>query len=143
MYELSDTVIGLTRKYVIYLFLKNKIKNYKDLKTSNSLIFKKPMAETVIKLKNVSKRFGNLKAVNDISLEVRRGEVIGFVGPNGAGKTTTLKMIARLMKPNSGQIFVINKQKELQNLFKNPKELVEMGFLIDIPHFYNSTPIGY
>lgn len=98
------------------------------------------MAETVIKLKNVSKRFGNLKAVNDISLEVRRGEVIGFVGPNGAGKTTTLKMIARLMKPNSGQIFVINKQKELQNLFKNPKELVEMGFLIDIPHFYNSTP---
>ncbi|MHA2009662.1 MAG: ABC transporter ATP-binding protein [Promethearchaeota archaeon] len=98
------------------------------------------MTETVIKLENICKRFGKFLAVNNISLEINRGEIIGFVGPNGAGKTTTLKLIARLMTPNSGKIFVINKQGKLQNLSENPKNLVEMGFLIDIPHFYNSTP---
>lgn len=98
------------------------------------------MTETVIKLENVCKKFGNLIAVNNVSLEVKRGEVIGFLGPNGAGKTTTLKIIAKLMKPNSGKIFIINKQGKLQNLLENPKNLIEMGFLIDIPHFYNSTP---
>lgn len=98
------------------------------------------MTETVIKLENVFKKFGNLIAVNNISLEVKRGEVIGFLGPNGAGKTTTLKILARLMKPHSGKILIINKQGKLQNLLENPKNLIEMGFLIDIPHFYNSTP---
>jgi ABC-2 type transport system ATP-binding protein len=98
------------------------------------------LTETVIKLENICKRFGKFLAVNNISLEINRGEIIGFVGPNGAGKTTTLKLIARLMTPNSGKIFVINKQGKLQNLSENPKNLVEMGFLIDIPHFYNSTP---
>jgi len=98
------------------------------------------MIDTVIKLENVFKKFSNLIAVNNVSLEVKRGEVIGFLGPNGAGKTTTLKIIARLMKPNSGKIFIMNKQGKLQNLLENPKNLIEMGFLIDIPHFYNSTP---
>jgi len=105
-----------------------------------SKVGKKPMTETVIKLDNVCKNFGSLKAVNNLSLEVKKGEVIGFVGPNGAGKTTTLKLIARLLTPNSGKILIINKQGKLQNLRENHKNLIEMGFLIDIPHFYDSTP---
>jgi len=98
------------------------------------------MTETVIKLKNVNKKFGNLTAVNNISLEIKKSEVIGLIGPNGAGKTTTLKLIARLNRPNSGTIFVRNIDGELQDIYKNRKGLVEMGFLIDIPQFYNTTP---
>ena len=98
------------------------------------------MVETVIKFENVRKKFGNLIAVNNFNLEIKKGEVVGFIGPNGAGKTTTLKLLARLINPNSGKIFVINNQGTLQNVFKDSKNLVELGFLIDIPHFYNSTP---
>ncbi len=64
----------------------------------------KPQA--MIKLENVSKYYRNFPAVNDISLEIARGEVFGFIGPNGAGKTTTIKMLATLMLPNSGRLSV-------------------------------------
>ena len=73
-------------------------------------------------------------------MEVKKGEVIGLVGPNGAGKTTTLKLIAKLISPDSGKILIKNNRGELQNLIKNSKNLVERGFLIDIPRFYNTTP---
>lgn len=98
------------------------------------------ISNVILKLENVCKTFGSLTAVNKVSIEVKKGEVIGFVGPNGAGKTTTLKLIARLIKPTSGKIYILNKQEKLQNIQEKSKNLVEMGFLIDIPHFYNSTP---
>ncbi len=96
---------------------------------------------SVIKLENLIKNYKNLIAVNNLSLEIQKGGVVGFIGPNGAGKTTTLKLIAKLIKPNSGKIYIADKNGKLQNLFeKNKKNLDEMGFLIDIPHFYNTTP---
>jgi len=98
------------------------------------------MTETVIKLKNLSKKFGNLKAVNNLSVEVKKGEVIGLVGPNGAGKTTTLKMIARLIRPSSGEVLVQNLNGDMQNIHQKSSNLIEMGYLIDIPNFYNTTP---
>jgi ABC-2 type transport system ATP-binding protein len=84
--------------------------------------------------------YGDLKAVDEINLEVHKGEVIGLVGPNGAGKTTTIKMIAHILRPNSGEILIQNKDEELQNLFENPRHLIPRGFLIDIPEFYKMTP---
>ena len=98
------------------------------------------MSETVIKLENLSKKYGNFIALDTVSFSVRKGEIIGLVGPNGAGKTTLLKLIARLIRPNSGSVFIKNIDCELQNIHKNSKNLIEMGFLIDIPHFYNTTP---
>ncbi len=98
------------------------------------------MSETVLKLENLSKKYGNFIALDTVSLSVRKGEIIGLVGPNGAGKTTLLKLIARLIRPNSGSVFIKNIDCELQNIHKNSKKLIEMGFLIDIPHFYNTTP---
>ncbi len=98
------------------------------------------MSKTVIKLENLSKKYGNFIALDTVSFSVRKGEIIGLVGPNGAGKTTLLKLIARLIRPNSGSVFIKNNDCKLQNIQKNSKNLIEMGFLIDIPHFYNTTP---
>jgi len=58
----------------------------------------------MIKLTNLTKRYGSFTAVNSINLEVPRGELFGFLGPNGAGKTTTLRMIAGILRPTSGTV---------------------------------------
>src|SRR3712207_5888400 len=58
----------------------------------------------MIKVQNLVKRFGEVTAVDDVSFEVRRGEVFAFLGPNGAGKTTTIKMLTTLLRPTSGEI---------------------------------------
>jgi len=98
------------------------------------------LTEIVIKTNNLSKRFRKTFAVNNLSLEINRGETIGFIGPNGAGKTTTIKLFARLLRPTSGKILIINNKDNLQDICRNPRDLISMGFLIDIPVFYDSTP---
>ncbi len=60
----------------------------------------------MIRVSHLAKSFNGLKAVDDISLEVEKGEIFGFLGPNGAGKTTTISMIAGLLKPDAGEIFI-------------------------------------
>lgn len=59
-----------------------------------------------IKVSNLTKRFGDLTAVNDISFFVQKGEIFAFLGPNGAGKSTTIKMLTTLLSPSSGTIAV-------------------------------------
>lgn len=56
----------------------------------------------MLELKNLTKKFGEITAVNDVSLSVGRGEVFGLLGENGAGKTTTLRLLATMLKPTSG-----------------------------------------
>jgi ABC-2 type transport system ATP-binding protein len=60
----------------------------------------------MIEVKGVSKEFGQIRAVNNLSFEVQKGEVLGFLGPNGAGKTTTMRMITGFFPPSSGAISV-------------------------------------
>ncbi len=60
------------------------------------------MDEIIIKVNNLSKNFGSVQAVKDISFEVKRSEIFAFLGPNGAGKTTTIKMFITLLAPTSG-----------------------------------------
>jgi len=60
----------------------------------------------MIRAQNLTKFFGTVAAVRDISFEIKRGEIVAFLGPNGAGKTTTIKMLTTLLKPTSGKIEV-------------------------------------
>lgn len=74
----------------------------------------------VLKLENLSKRYGKLIAVNNISLSVGMGEMFGLVGPDGAGKTTTIRILCGLLKHDSGSVEVLGsdlkkKKKEIQN----------------------------
>jgi ABC-2 type transport system ATP-binding protein len=64
--------------------------------------------EKIITVKNLSKKFGNFIAVSDISFEVYKGEIFGFLGANGAGKTTAMKMLIGISKPSSGEALVAN-----------------------------------
>ena len=60
------------------------------------------MSETVVETKTLTKRYGACTALNDLSIHVDRGQILGFIGPNGAGKTTTIKILVGLSKPTSG-----------------------------------------
>ncbi|HSA99340.1 MAG TPA: ABC transporter ATP-binding protein [Anaerolineales bacterium] len=64
---------------------------------------------TVLQARSLTKRYGEVTAVNDLSLEVCEGEVFGLLGPNGAGKTTSINMICGLLKPDAGQVTIRGK----------------------------------
>lgn len=67
------------------------------------------MQNIVLRTEKLTKHFGNLTAVKELSLEVEEGEVFGFLGPNGAGKTTSISMMCGLLKPDSGKVWVHGK----------------------------------
>lgn len=91
----------------------------------------------MIELINVVKKFGDLVAVNDISLTIQRGEFFAMLGPNAAGKTTTLKILAGLMKPTSGQARVAGFDVQEQPLEARRR----MAFVPDFPFLYDKlTP---
>ena len=64
------------------------------------------MKSSIIEVENLTKRFGTFKAVDSISLDVKQGEIFGFLGANGAGKTTAMKMLSGLLSPTSGKATV-------------------------------------
>lgn len=90
------------------------------------------MANTVLELKNVSKSFGKRKVIDNISLEVKEGEIYGFLGPNGSGKTTTIKMILRLIDSDSGEIKVNGFDTKKQ--FEKAMECI--GAIVENPDMY-------
>ncbi|MGD8991132.1 MAG: ABC transporter ATP-binding protein [Desulfobacterales bacterium] len=86
----------------------------------------------MIQLKDLTKKYGDFKAVNDLNLQVKKGEVFGFIGPNGAGKTTTIKMMSGILEPTNGQVFIsgINMQDAPE------KAKSKIGFIPDRPYLY-------
>jgi osmoprotectant transport system ATP-binding protein len=97
----------------------------------------------MIKLENVTKSYGGITAVNDLTMEVKEGEFAVLLGPSGCGKTTTLKMINRLITPTSGMIYV--EEQDISGL--NPIELRRrMGYVIQriglLPHMMVSDNIA-
>ena len=80
-----------------------------------------------IRAENLVKIYNDRTVVNDISIEVNKGEVVGLLGPNGAGKTTTFYMVVGLVRPNSGKIFVDD--KDLTNLTMDKRARHGIGYL--------------
>ena len=63
-------------------------------------------SNTILEVRNLSKSYGGVKAVNNVSFSVKKGEIVGLIGPNGAGKTTSFNAIAGAEKPTSGEVFL-------------------------------------
>ena len=89
----------------------------------------------IIELSGVSKTFGSVKAVNDLSLEVPRGSIYGFIGPNGSGKTTTIRMIMKIMYPDRGTLLVDGHNT-------NFERLENVGYLPEDRGLYKKMKIG-
>jgi len=91
------------------------------------------LTKTMIRINNLTKYYGDLCAVDNISLEIKRGEVLGLLGPNGAGKTTTLRILTCYMPPSSGTITVGG-----YNIHDNPLEIKRMiGYLPESAPLYH------
>jgi ABC-2 type transport system ATP-binding protein len=92
----------------------------------------------MISIQNLRKQYGSFTAVDGVDLEVTNGEIHGFLGPNGAGKTTSIKMIAGLLKPTSGRIFVNG-----HDLAAEPEAAkASLGFIPDRPYIYEKLTAG-
>ena len=86
-----------------------------------------------VALNNVTKCYGSTVAVNNLSLEVERGEIVGLLGPNGAGKSTTLRMMTGLVRPTSGSVSVLGKDPRRKFV-----EIAErVGILFERPTFFD------
>lgn len=87
---------------------------------------------TVISTSRLTKAFGNLVAVNDLHLQVMRGDVFGFLGPNGSGKTTTIRMLLGLIHPTAGRAILFG----MDNAYQLPEILQRIGAIVEMPVFY-------
>lgn len=84
----------------------------------------------VVKIERVSRRFGTVLAVDDLTLSLGRGEIMGFLGANGAGKTTTIKMLLGLAKPTSGRVEVLGGDPV------DAKVRAKIGYMPEIAYYY-------
>jgi ABC-2 type transport system ATP-binding protein len=87
---------------------------------------------TIISTSRLTKAFGKLVAVNDLELQVMRGDVFGFLGPNGSGKTTTIRMLLGLIRPTAGRAILFG----MDNAYQLPAILQRIGAIVETPVFY-------
>jgi len=86
----------------------------------------------MIKLTNLTKKYSNIVAVDNLNLHILKGEIFGFIGPNGAGKTTTIKMLGGILEPTSGKIEICG--IDIKDEPESAKR--KIGFIPDRPYLY-------
>lgn len=86
----------------------------------------------LIEVTNLSKNFKNKNIINDVSFNVKKGEICGFIGPNGAGKTTIIKTLTGLIKPSTGSVLI----KENNIVTDRENALKSIGCIVETPIFY-------
>jgi ABC-type multidrug transport system ATPase subunit len=89
-----------------------------------------------LNVQHLFKRYDTIRAVNDLSFSVNKGEIFGLLGPNGSGKSTTIRIMLSLVKADSGEITLFNEQISSQNFSVRKR----MGALIESPDFYEYLP---
>ncbi len=89
--------------------------------------------EKIIEINGLTKKFKDVKAVDELSLNVYKGDIFGFLGPNGAGKSTTIRMLLTLIRPNAGKIKLLGKPLNKERALI----LREVGAIVEKPDFYN------
>ncbi len=87
----------------------------------------------MVKLNRVTKSFGEFRAVNELTLNILRGEIYGLMGTNGSGKTTTLKLIVGLLQPDSGEIWL----NDINRLEQPVKARKRLGYAPETPYLYD------
>ncbi len=88
--------------------------------------------EVMINIKSLSKSFGRINALDDLNIEIKRGELLGIIGPNGAGKTTAIRMACCILKPDHGDIIV-----DGISIHQDPIKIKSMiGYLPEEPNLY-------
>jgi len=90
---------------------------------------------SILECDGVSKHFGRVKALNEVSFSLLKGSVMGLIGPNGAGKTTTIKLLLGLLRPNTGQVLAFG-----ENPWNNPRVLKRIGVVQEKPKFPLNVP---
>jgi ABC-2 type transport system ATP-binding protein len=91
----------------------------------------------MISVKNLSKNFGHLQVLNDISFEIKTGEIVGFLGQNGAGKTTLMRILTTYLSPSKGEVIVANEDIKRQSL----KVRQKIGYLPENPPLYQNLTV--
>ncbi len=91
----------------------------------------------ILRVEKISKQFGRIRALDQVSFEVRQGEVLGFLGPNGAGKTTTMRILAGYFPPSSGHVWI-----EGHDLFSAPEKYKKwIGYLPESVSLYQDMTV--
>lgn len=91
----------------------------------------------MIRVEKLTKKYGDLYAINNVSLELEKGDLFGFIGPNGAGKTTTMRIIATLSEPTSGEAYVCG-----HSVYNDAKEIRKLvGYMPDFFGVYDDMKV--
>ena len=98
-------------------------------------VTKKQQAMGIITCKNITKKFGNFTALNNVSLEIPQGKIFGLLGPNGAGKTTLIRIINQITLPDSGEL-LFNGQPI------KPSDVEYIGYLPEERGLYKKMKVG-
>src|SRR3979409_2017790 len=94
-------------------------------------------SELTVSARTLARSYGTNRAVREVSLELRRGEVLGFLGPNGAGKTTTMQMLTGNLAPSAGRVRICG-----IDLFGEPRAAkARIGYLPEVPPLYRELTV--